>query len=70
MVPTVSTNHAPRNLIVQLVKAVVATCAYMTAVGILVPRAIIAALVRIVGMDIARIYMTMAMITILSLLLS
>ena len=57
MVPTVSTNHAPRNLIVQLVKAVVATCAkmVMTAVGIFVPRAMIAALGRIVAMEFATI---------------
>ena len=55
MVPTVSENLAPENLIVQLVKAVVATCAkmVMTAVGILVPRAIIAALGSIVWMDFA-----------------
>jgi len=54
MVPTVSENLAPKNLIVQLVKAVVAACAYMTAVGILVPRAITAALGSIVWMGFAR----------------
>ena len=60
MVPTVSTNHAPRNLIVQLVKAVVATCAkmVMTAVGIFVPRVMIAALGRIVAMEFATIVWT------------
>ena len=53
----VSAKLAPRNLIVQLVKAVVGTCAsmVMTAVGIFVPRAMIAALGRIVAMEFATI---------------
>lgn len=72
MVPTVSENLAPKNLIVHLVKAVVATCAnvVMTAVGILVPRAIIAALGSIVWMDFAIRLIIYLVYTILFLFLS
>ena len=68
MVPAVSENLAPQYLIVQLVNAVVATCANVTAVGtFLVPGAIIAALGSIVGREFARV---ICMATILFLFLS